>query len=417
MSAVWATIALILTAILSFATHTSAHTNSRSLAQESACLLEVDQVAVEYDNCLLFDSFDIKVYWSTLPASSESLNTISINIAYEGATPGWVGFGIPKTPNVMVGGSAVISRLSPESLTGAAADGYFLEAQSSSQVQPPSEILFDNVVAEALPDGSGVKASFSVDLPVETVNTGATPILLAVGPLTSDGELSYHTQRGGTTIDFLSTSGGGGSAPSIDTTVAWGSKGRAHAWLMTLGFGILMPVAVLGAIGLRAGLGERPGKRNWWFEAHRIIMAVAYCMVIAGLGLGISDAGGWVTIYPVKVHGALGMTAFVLATVQVFMGILRPAKTSKIRPYFNVIHHFFGRAAIIIAIANIYYGMIKVKNLDAWTYATYSAILGILVLCILGMHAYRLKRTCVDKKSKESSIEENGGVSTKGVAS
>lgn len=73
------------------------------------------------------------------------------------------------------------------------------------------------------------------------------------------------------------------------------------------------------------------------------------------------------------------MTAFVLASVQILIGIGRPALDSKYRPSFNVIHSNLGRAALILAIVNIYYGIIEVSKLAVWTYAVYSAVLGVLL--------------------------------------
>lgn len=59
-----------------------------------------------------------------------------------------------------------------------------------------------------------------------------------------------------------------------------------------------------------------------------------------------------------------------------------PAKGEKAttrRAIWQFLHHWLGRSAAVLAIANIYYGIIKVGELGAWAWAVYTAILVAIV--------------------------------------
>jgi len=336
----------------------------------------------------------------------------------------WAAIAFPATPNTMLGSSAAIAKTCSTCLSGASIDNYQLNAKSTAGVQPPSLLPITNMTAATLLSNNSVLfATFTVQLPDAYIsynneyNSVSIDILLAHGPTSPDtGDIQYHSQRGGTTLLLTTTIHDDDSQQQqagIDQSKQWSRKGVAHAWSMTIGFGVLMPIGVLGAVGLRSPpewwqwvwrrrRGGResspspsslassfsPPSQYWFFQWHRGIMLLSFATVTAGISLGFSEAGGWDT--PYTVHRSLGVTAFVLAAFQVTGGLLRPHKDNrKVRKPWNYMHHFIGRSAVILAVANMYYGMIRVQELERWTYVTYSVVLGVLVGVYVGLQGGR----------------------------
>lgn len=69
-----------------------------------------------------------------------------------------------------------------------------------------------------------------------------------------------------------------------------------------------------------------------------------------------------------------------LGVLQVTALVLRPQPNTKYRPLWAFLHVWFGRSAIAIAIANIYYGCIHVEALGTWAWASYTGVLGAIIL-------------------------------------
>lgn len=264
---------------------------SRSLLEVSAsCAIQIGGKNEVYDACATAPGVNFTTYWTTAtPLLGAS--TVTIDMAFQAGTPGWAGVAFPTTPGQMVGSSAVIAQLSAVA-SGSSADGYFLSAQSAAGVQPPPQIPITITATEAGPGGVGVKAAFTAQLPTSYIGSGVSSVLIALGPLTSDGGLAYHTQRLSKTLNL--TSSGNTTPVVVDSGIPLYSKGTAHAWLMTIGFGVLMPIGMLAAIGMKSYgppmemdmEGTPNQRRKWCFDAHRLIMALSYCLVVAGLGLG-----------------------------------------------------------------------------------------------------------------------------------
>ena len=189
--------------------------------------------------------------------------------------------------------------------------------------------------------------------------------------------------------NVVASSTRGRSLLETESSKDWGASGVAHAWLMTLGFGILMPIAILAAVGLRSGLGHR------WFEAHKFIMLLSLALIIAGLATGkaaVDDEDD-----TNETHKILGITASALVFFQAIVGFIRPQKENKkLRTPWNLVHHNIGRVSIILGIANIYYGLLVVYPLATWTYATFSAVLGVLAIAFVALTLYKYKRVHSD---------------------
>lgn len=78
------------------------------------------------------------------------------------------------------------------------------------------------------------------------------------------------------------------------------------------------------------------------------------------------------------------------------------------RVIWQLSHHWLGRATALLAIANIYYGIIKVGELGAWAWAVYTAILVAIVATAVAKESvdYARKR----REAKASALVVKGSV-------
>ena len=145
----------------------------------------------------------------------------------------------------------------------------------------------------------------------------------------------------------LAQSNGGNVTVSSENQLS-GSKAQAHAALLTIGWGLLIPGGIMIA---------RYGRR-WdplWFRVHMYSNVLGLLMGFGGLGLGFDLVGGWeAPSHKVAVHRDLGMAVVVLGFVQAVAGFLRLGKDHPKRKYWTFGHQWLGRSAVILAIANIY---------------------------------------------------------------
>ena len=84
----------------------------------------------------------------------------------------------------------------------------------------------------------------------------------------------------------------------------------------------------------------------------RFVQCLGLVMGIVGLALGFEENGGWETDQPV--HRNLGVACTALGAMQLTALAWRPHKGERYRASWEFFHHWFGRSAAILAIANIY---------------------------------------------------------------
>lgn len=352
----------------------------------NVCMLNMPTGTTVFDACATFTSLGIAVYWSKNNDTATNSGNTLVDFGFSGTTSGYAAIGFPATPNIMVGATAIIATPCGScSPTGATIGDYYLAGYTSSDIIESAGIPVTNMKASSASstgtDGM-ITATFTVELPTSNVDSRSTNIILAEGPVSSSGVfLDHRGSRSSGNIDLLINDNNNANV----TSSSMSSVGQAHAWLMTIGFGVLMPLGVIAAIGLRAGYGPH------WFEYHRYIMLFAFLVVIAGFATGFvhSDEKGEVERISYDVHSALGITAFILVSLNVIAGLLRPRKDHKKRGVWNVVHHNMGRIGLILAIINIYYALLVVEDdIADWTYIAYSAVLGVMLVVMVGMYGY-----------------------------
>ncbi|WCJ28153.1 Cytochrome b561 and DOMON domain-containing protein At4g17280 [Euphorbia peplus] len=178
-------------------------------------------------------------------------------------------------------------------------------------------------------------------------------------------------------------------------------KRNAHGVLNAVSWGILMPI---GAITARYVKVIKPGNPIW-FYLHVSCQSVAYIIGVAGWGTGLklgSESPG----VQYSVHRNIGITLFVLGTLQVFALLLRPKPDHKYRFYWNIYHHSVGYTTILLSIINIFKGFGILNPEMKWKDA-YIIVLVVLIVCgvaLEGFTWYLVRR----RKSEEKMTQGYG---------
>jgi hypothetical protein len=92
----------------------------------------------------------------------------------------------------------------------------------------------------------------------------------------------------------------------------------AHGICAFIAWGVLVPTAVQSAI-MRALF-----KGPLWFKLHRIFNATAFALTIAVFAIGVTVTSKGDGVHFSNSHERMGLAMFILVTVQVVGGVLRP---------------------------------------------------------------------------------------------
>jgi hypothetical protein len=136
----------------------------------------------------------------------------------------------------------------------------------------------------------------------------------------------------------------------------------AHAVIMSLGFGLFLPLAVV----VPAVPSLRASPR--WFFLHRLFIAAFFILawigfLIAMISVAVEDRSleALLETDP-TVHGPLGIAVMVMLTCQALLGYFRPhlpkageVKTT-LRKAFELAHPFLGRLIVVLAAVQMFLG-------------------------------------------------------------
>lgn len=347
-----------------------------SVATAQNCVLSIGNGEQKFTNCFLQSGRnDFYVMYSLSNDTDISQSTLTMGI--NGSSSGYISVGFPTRSGQMTDATALILQTCATCSSGASLTNYWMSGTSESDVNPgagqnPSQVPVTNVQAAATPDGQLV-GSFEVkvsDLPVSArrrLLQGSTvnlPLIFAVGNLNSAGSPAEHFYKSAATVDLTDGAVAASGMSSLE---------KAHAWTSTIGWGVLIPSAIVMA---RSYKDVGPKSSALWFKIHRAVAASGFVLGTVGFGLGLAIGGG---NSEYSVHRNLGIAVTVLGATQVTALVLRPAPGTKYRVGWQYWHHWVGRSAAVLAIANIYYGIIKVEKLSTWAWATYTGILVAIV--------------------------------------
>lgn len=361
-----------------------------------ACVVTISDTISQYDACLPLKGIgsNYNLAWNLTADPTNSGSSI-LSMALNATSDGYVAVGFPKTPGQMIGSYAMVLKACSTCPSGAEIIEYFLEAQTASRVKPSSDLKATNTSASST---NGVlSGKFQLILssnstagnrrrnqrrsllaPSLDASLTSFPLIFSAGSVTSSGGLQIHDSRGDISIDLSAAQNDDGSieaTPTVTTGSINQTARTAHMWLMAISFGFLMPLGVIIARW------SPPSKNPKAFQLHRGIQTLAFLAGCGGIAAGFIAVGGWNTRF--YIHRDIGLAVLAAFTVQVLSLVLRPSLESKLRRPWVLWHRWIGRAGLLLAIANIYYGIIHVADLDTWAWATYTGILGALVAVVL----------------------------------
>ncbi|KAJ1271708.1 hypothetical protein BS78_06G146800 [Paspalum vaginatum] len=276
----------------------------------------------------------------------------------------------------MVGSSAVVGWASGGKGT---VKQYYLGGKSPDECTPNKGLLKlvkDRSVVVSHSGRLYVAFQLSTDYP--------QPYLIyAVGP---DGslpdartlELPMHQSMVSRSFNYTSgmSYGTAGSGDTFPTE-------RKHGLLAMMGWGVLMPIGMMTARYFRQ-------LDPCWFYSHMAIQVAGFALGIAAVVLGfrLNEDG----LKNVDVHKAFGIAILAMATLQVMAILARPDKTSKVRRFWNWYHHNIGRAAILLAMGNVFLGLSIAQEISAYI-VSYGVFVAVWVVAVA---AFEMKRCYAD---------------------
>jgi len=139
---------------------------------------------------------------------------------------------------------------------------------------------------------------------------------------------------------------------------------EVHGVFMILAWSIFAGISLFTAKnGKTVFKAETFAGRQDWFMIHVGMNACIFIFtLIATLVIFAARDWKWIgSARPVggdnHTHASLGITVIALLGANVVLGLIRPDKSAKMRPLFEIFHSLFGNAAHSIGIASIVYGL------------------------------------------------------------
>ncbi|CAH9075337.1 unnamed protein product [Cuscuta epithymum] len=227
---------------------------------------------------------------------------------------------------------------------------YFLGGQSPSLVQPDQgNLQLVNRSSSIVAENSRIYMAFRLN-----TDQPSNRLIYSLGPTgqlpsSATFRLTQHQDQISTSLDY--TTG------QSQTKTLYGKLKRTHGLLNLFGWGIAVPIGIIAARYFR----------EWdpiWFYSHIAIQTVGFILGFAGVicGFVLENRLG----INVHTHKSLGIFILVLGCLQVIAFLARPKKEAKVRKYWNWYHHNVGRILVILAIANIFYGIHLADAGSSW---------------------------------------------------
>ena len=182
----------------------------------------------------------------------------------------------------------------------------------------------------------------------------------------------------------------------------------AHMVLAVVSWGVMIPLGIFSARYFKP-------HTKYWFKIHRIVNTTAFLLAIVAVAFGFVANGGWESDRPV--HRSLGITCTALGLMQMtaLIKALHPAVNHKMRGVWFLIHSWVGRSASILAIANIYYGIIHVGELGTWAWSTYTLFLVCVIIAGAVMEVNNRQLRVHENNEKNingHALKPNGAISS-----
>ena len=405
--------------------------NNNQGAQNGACDMSINNQVTSFSRCFPVDSIAKGfVIGYTVEQDPANNGASLIKMGMRAPQNGYVSVGFPSNPGKMIGATAMILKSCQNCAASADLYEVYMTAEDLNGVNPANLLNSTDIQVSVDKSTGEMLGSFVMSWPgkvprrrllqafVKDKALNDFPVIFAAGPVSSSDVALEHSTHGASSLDLTSTT------TQISVEAGLSGTVKAHMWLMTIGWGFLLPLGVLLARMLKVdesnslptkndssvsgaitkgddledlksqNISNKPQKVAIWFQTHRAIQTLGFVLGVVGFALGFVENGGWDSEEEVvETHRNLGIATAVLMVIQMTALLWRPAKDHKVRKPWSLWHVWVGRVIIVLIIANIYYGMTKVEVLDTWTWATYTAVLAVMLLVALFDQFYLKRRS------------------------
>ncbi|KAJ9551683.1 hypothetical protein OSB04_015728 [Centaurea solstitialis] len=345
-----------------------------------------------YATCVSLPVQNSHLHWNYHAANG----TADVAYRHTGVSSGWVAWALNLDRAAMVGSQALVALFSANGSVRAytsAVTGYTTQLEESALSFDVPAIRAESVNGDVviyatlvLPSG---RTSFNQVWQTGPVSNGAP----------SAHNLASENRNSVGTVDFATgqAAGGGGGGGNVL------HRRNTHGVLNAVSWGLLMPMGAMVARYLKVFKVAHPA----WFYIHIAIQVTAYGLGVSGWGTGLKLGSDSVGI-KYTTHRNIGITLFVLGTLQVFALLLRPKPDHKYRIYWNIYHVSVGYTVISLGITNVFKGLDILDPEKKWKNAYIGLLISLAVIAVI-LEAFTwficLKRK---KEEKEQGPVGNG---------
>lgn len=303
--------------------------------------------------------------------------TLALMLTNLRSADGWVAMGLPNRAGAM-GPSDVYIGFVSDTNVPVVSDRQVLGSSNNYPV-------VDSVYSVRQVGGERAAGTISVWFERDLLATDAQDVSLGAGPVpviwayhrsatpsdsTADAFISKHSSHSidDITINFVT------GAVSTDTLRA--KLRRAHGWLMSVAWALLVPVAIIVARFYKDTLGV------WWFRLHAALLTLCLAMTVAGFGMAV-----WFTRVHFSganaTHKIAGLAITISTVLQCLLGIVADRLWTPQRAATPAVpdklHWWYGRVLALAALANCFLGLIAYEAGFAW-YVLVGVVWGALLV-------------------------------------
>ncbi|KAI3804905.1 hypothetical protein L1987_26784 [Smallanthus sonchifolius] len=321
-----------------------------------------------YATCVSLPVQNSHLHWNYRPTNG----TVDVAYRHTGvSTSQWVAWALNVDGRGMVGAQALVAL--PNS--NGSVQAYTSSVTGYGTALQQSPLSFDVPAIRAERVNGDVVIYATLVLP-----SGRTSFnqVWQMGPV-SNGAPSAHAlgsenRNSVGTVDFVTglAGDGGGVGGSLL------HRRNTHGVLNAVSWGVLMPMGAMVARYLKVFKVAHPA----WFYIHVACQATAYGVGVAGWGTGLklgSDSEG----IKYTTHRNIGITLFVLGTLQVFALLLRLKPDHKYRIYWNIYHAGVGYAVISLGITNVFKGLDILDPEKKWKHAYIGVLISLAAIAAI----------------------------------
>ncbi|MEW5318804.1 MAG: hypothetical protein WDW38_009991 [Sanguina aurantia] len=296
------------------------------------------------------------------PATPPSVDTTSglLHMAVTSETNGYVSFAFTPNPGNMAGSDTILGWVNSTGSAFVSTYNVLGNYINPDQISFPSWAYQQAVSQTVNPTTQAKHTTICFSHQIRTPLAAYSTHMDLSAPLTYNWAVSPHCA-----LILHSSDGAGGGVLDVASGVSSQTVDRKRYWinvhglLMSIAWGLLLPLGTFMPAH-RWLLGDvMVGKTALWFILHLAFQLSGFVVFVAGFVVCVlhfdvgSMPGGGVG----KAHAYMGWALMGLASLQMIGGAIRPGRDSRLRSFWNPIHHNLGWISILIGWVSIYLGI------------------------------------------------------------